>query len=327
MSSHRRSDTGNGADPLAELLSRAGARPEVDALRKARVERAVRGAWQQAVRRRRRQRWGLSLAAGLAVVAALFALRLPPSAPASVDVAVVVHLHGQVHVEAADGLRALSVGDRLRSGARLVTAAQSSIALSLERIASVRVDQSSQVQLVDPRRIELGRGGIYLDSGAAAGGIVVATPLLQAGDIGTRFMLRHDDIAGSVVAVRDGRVEVEADGRHALAGGERLQRGTGGAATRSRLPPSAAEWDWARAAGAPLAVEGRPLRALVEWYAHESGMTLQVAADDALRQRLQSPLMGDVAGLGADELLTVAAVAGAFTTRVDRERGVLHVDP
>lgn len=314
-------------DPLAEALRRAGARPAVDAACKARVEVAVRRAWQAGLRRRRRQRIGWALAAGLAAFAVLIGLHGPRGTPPPVDMAVVVHVQGNAFQEDGQGRRALSVGDRLRSGTSIVTDAQGRVALSLERIESVRLDRRTRLRLVDPRELALDDGGVYLDSGDGHGGVRVATPLLAASDVGTRFMVRHDAVAGSRVGVRDGSVDVAADAPLRLAGGEGYRLTAAGNGEREALASDASDWDWARAAAAPFAAEGKPFGDLFAWYAHEAGLRLRIAPDAALRARLEAPIHGDLSGLDPDALFAVARAAGAFAIRIDRQTKEMHIEP
>jgi len=331
MNDHSNDDlqarSGRGPDPLADLLRQAGARPQIDPLRRQRVEREVRRAWQASLRRRRQSRWAMALAACLALVALGVTWRSLPVRPPVSDVAVVVHMQGRAYELTEQGRRGLAVGERLRAGTRIETTAGARLALSIERLGSLRVDENSGLILIDDRHFDVQRGGLYLDSGNRDGGVEVSTPLLRASDIGTRFMVRHIENVSSVVAVRDGRVQVKAEGLLALNAGERLSVSNNGAPQRSALATNGSEWDWALQAAVPFGAEGRPLRELLDWYAHESGLQLRIAAGADLDQRLAAPLEGDVAGLDANELLDVARAAGPLTVRIDHAQGEMHVEP
>jgi len=313
-------------DPIIALLRQAGVRPEIDPLRRQRVEREVRRVWQEGLRRRRRRRWTLAMAACLGLMAIALLLRQLPPPPPVGDLAVVVHLQGRAFEIGSPGRRALSVGDRLATGAVIETAAGARLALSVERLASLRVDETSRLALEGPRSYSLLQGGIYLDSGDRGGDVEVRTPLLVARDVGTRFMVRHAASGESEVGVRDGSVAVRAAGTLRLDGGERLRIDQLGQQRRSTLAPHAADWDWARVAAVPFAAEGRPLAELLAWYAHEAGLRLELPSGGAALQRLQLPLQGDLAGLSADELLDIARAAGPLQLRIDRSEGVLHVE-
>jgi len=318
----------DSTDALARLLGEAGLRPEIDALRRARVERAVRTAWQAGLRRRRRQRWSIALASCAALLLLAVGVRSLLPAVTPVDVAVVVHIDGTVVADGTGGRRSLRVGDRLDAGTSIDTGVDGRLALSLTRIDSVRVDHGTRLTLADRGALQLHAGAVYLDSGRGVGGIAVHTPLLQARDIGTRFMVRHAPGGESDVAVRDGEVQVGDGGaRRVLTDGERLQLAADGHSRRSRLPPHDPAWQWARAAAIPFAADGRPLRELLQWYAHESGLRLQIDPSPRLHSRLDAALQGDLQGLDADELLQVAAAAAPVTLDVDRRNGVVHVSP
>jgi hypothetical protein len=311
-------------DPLAELLQQAGTRPAIDPLRQQRVERVVRQAWQAGLRRQRQKRWALALAACLALLAIGSTLHLLPIGTAGGDVAVVVHVQGRAHLVQPQGRRPLGVGDRLPADAVVETADRGSLVLSVERLASLRVAPASRLTLIDSRHFALHLGALYLDSDGRAGGVEVATPLLTASDVGTRFMVHHAS-GGSEVSVRDGEVRVAGAALARLAAGERLRLGADGQGQRSAIAAHAVDWDWARAAAVPFAASGRPLADLLAWYAHEAGLILQLSGGAELDRRLAAPLQGDMDGLSADELLEIARAAGPLSIRVDRQRGALHV--
>jgi hypothetical protein len=312
-------------DALARLLRAAGLRPDVDAARHARVLGQVREVWNATRRRRRRRAFALAASFAAATLLAVGVLRHRSIDVPAPDVAVVIAVRGQVEARDARGSHPVSPGDRLRAGDALVTRAGSYVALSLATIASLRLDATSELTLDSAQRFALARGGAYVDSGGLAGGIELATPLLRARDVGTRFQVRHHAASGSTVAVRDGRVAVDADGVAAVDGGERLNLAPDGTHTLQPLPSHAREWDWVRQSAAPFAAQGRPLLDLIEWYALEAGLALQIEPDAALRARLAAPLHGDLDGLSPDELLDVARAAGDFRTRIDSDSGILHV--
>lgn len=312
-------------DVVSELLRIAGARPAIDESSKQRVEQAVRMAWRNGLRRRRLHKLGYALAAGCVAIAAGVGVRQLHWATASTDVAVVVNVHGRVSIQDGAKQITLAVGDRLPEGSVIVTSKNALVALSLERIASVRLDQDTQLVLHNDRRVELRQGAVYLDSGARAGGVRVETPLFAASDTGTRFMVRHQRGGDSHVSVRDGAVEVDIGSINSLRAGEGMQVNANGQLRRIAVQSHGPDWNWTRAAAVPFAPQGRSIEEFLRWYAHETGLTLTVDPEPLLQQRLRAPLQGDLFGLTAEELLEVAAVAGAIHVGMDKKNGVMHV--
>jgi hypothetical protein len=311
-------------DALTSLLRDAGLRPPVEDWRQARVEREIERRWRAHLRQRQLRRW--SLAAVLACAAVLAGLAWRAWLPAANDLSVVLQVHGRVALQSGSESRRLSVGDRLVAGSRIRTGPGAHATLSVASLASLRIDQRSDVVLRTPTALDLRSGAVYLDSGDRAGGVSVRTPLLQALDVGTRYMVVHTPREGSVVSVRDGDVEVEAAVSTRLAPGEQLQIDTAGTLRRTTIAPYAAAWTWTRAAAIPFAAEARPIRDLLTWYAHEAGLALRLVPDPILASRIDAPLGGDLSGLSADELLDVARIAGPLTLRIDAQRGELHVE-
>lgn len=314
-------------DSVSQLLRSAGRRPEIDPAIRARVEQAANQAWRIQVARRQRRRWSLALAAGLGlfgVLAGIAQWTQHGVSPAAA-IARVERIEGAAWRLDDEGRTAFRLGDVLRTGDKLEVAGGARLALRADTGASVRIDQRSRLRIEDAALLTLETGAVYVDNEGVAGQWLVRTPLIEAHDIGTRFMVTHLSAVGSSVRVRDGLVQVEHGETSRLAGGTRIDVAADGRVSEGPDSIHGADWAWVVEAAMPPDLRGRPVIEFLRWYAHESGLVLHVDADQALALRLDAPLQGSTAGLGAVDWLQVAQLAAEFRLVTDISKGELHV--
>lgn len=278
----------------AELLERAGRRPEIPEEDLAAITATARSAWRarwgdQPLRPE--SRWfrgrGLAAVAGLAAALALAAglgwwwRSLRPGGPPPV----VAHLEavsGAVELAGA-GVEAggPAAGQPLRAGATVVTGGaagpEGRAGLRLASGTIVRLAAESRLVLVSASELELERGTVYLDTGTAApggGAVAVWTPLGTARDVGTQFMVRlvSGEAGALAVRVREGAVAVERGGATFRAGaGRELVLHRDGRVERRDAPGYGPAWEWVAAAGPAFDIEGRSVAELLEWVSRETG--------------------------------------------------------
>ena len=275
-----------GDDPVAALFHVSGSRvdPSQDVL--AELRASARSSWEEMLDRRRvRRRRILALAAGLvgAVVGGLLFLRPLLAAP----VATVVARTG----EGANGGEGW-IGRDLRPGQAVRTTEGVRLALELAGGGTLRVDGSSDVEVLGEGRFALREGALYLDSeGRPESNLVVEVDGATITDIGTRFEVRAAS-DGLAVRVRDGRVAVrDADEIVTVEAESELVRRAGRPDVRRGLAPWADEWTWVVAAAPPIPVVGRTVAEVLEQVAREGGRTLEIA-DPALAERLRETRVG-----------------------------------
>lgn len=168
----------------------------------------------------------------------------------------------------------------------------SRLALRLSSGIEVRLDADTRLRLASATEVELERGAVYVDTGAASGtGLAVRTPFGVARDVGTRFQVRLGDHEAPLrVRVRDGSVVVErgSETRLAAAGEAIVVRGDG-VMERRRASGYGPAWNWVTATAPRFELEGRTLAQLLEWVSRETGWVvryedpgLAAAADDVV---------------------------------------------
>ncbi len=302
-----------------ELIGAAGFRPAPGADRAARVRAAVEREWRAGIRARRVRRWtgaGVGMLAAAATVFVAVRSRSHTAPLPLTPIARVVAAHGGVTMEIAGGPAAVAaVGQTIAAGAIIRTDAASRAAVRVIDGGELRLDVGTVATLVDARTIQLDRGALYVDSGAAMpGSVTIRTAAGTVRDIGTRFEVRtgllqqgSDGRGGRDVRVRvrAGAVQLERAGRidRAPAATELLAHPDGTVSTKT-VDPFDAEWDWTTAAAPPFVVENATLEAFLQWAAQEGGWTIDWS--DALRQRARATVLhGAIDGMAPGEALDV----------------------
>ena len=195
-----------------------------DAVRAARVYRAVHAAWRDTTDGTRTwKRVAMAAAAVLAVAIGLSLvnrLRERAAPPAAAPIASTLFVTSEVVFQHDGQARAGRVGEGLRPGTRITTYGGRT-AIVLVNGVELRLDSNTDMTLDTEQRMSLARGALYLDSSHRTGppeavAIVARGTVIR--DIGTRYEVRVFD-QELRVRVRDGRVEVsgafgirEADG-------------------------------------------------------------------------------------------------------------------
>lgn len=324
----RAAEAGVGEREVRRLMRSAGPRPLAPPGDLAAIRAAARSEWDRMVaaqesRRGAPGRLPLALAAGLlvALVGAWWWSLRPGAGAGPRPLASVEAISG-----AGSGLAA---GDPVVVGTRLATpaVAGASLAVRLAGGESLRLDRDSAVRLAAPRRFELERGAVYVDSGAAgSGALEILTPLGAVRDVGTQFEVRIvDETPGLTVRVREGRVSWR-DRRDSIevAAGEQLTVGEDGGAERTPLAAWDAVWSWAAAAGPALDIEGRSLAEYLDWVERETGLTVTWADGDLRDLARAVVLHGDIEGLTPVESLLAILPGSSLGYRV--EGGALRIE-
>ena len=310
-------------DDLAALLRLSRGAGRVDEQRSSRVREAVHQAWAMDVRRRRRRTvrlWLAGSAAAAAVLVFLVRLWIPAlpgrddtgSARAPMDspsvVATVRFVSGDLRGRADDRADLmLRVGDAVSAGGLVATGDYGMGSLTLVDGTDLRVGRGSTLVFRGPRRIDLQRGRVYIDTGHRGNPrepIEIVAGAAVVRDIGTRFLVTLD---GSLsVGVREGRVHLAQGGTaHEATPGEHLLVSMTGVVTRSRRRPYGREWDWIVQAAPPPVVDGRTLDEFLTWVEREGGRSVQFEDIDLRESARHTVVYGSIDGLSVEDALRV----------------------
>jgi len=322
-------DTDEDED-VAELLRLAGPLSPVPEERLARLRTAAHREWRRTVNRRR---WRpVSVALGLLAAAGLFwALDLPASLlrgrGARSPAGVVSHVSGDLR----DLSPGASPGTRLGSGAGLwpgsvVATAKGKAAVDWHDGTRLRIDEDTRVQ-VEPDALVLESGGLYVETDAGRtprSAFTVTTRLGSTSHLGTRYEVRMG-AAGLRVRVREGAVRVErADEGETVSVGEELSVRNEGAVSRRRVSIHGPDWGWVTAAGPPFRMEGRSVRALLDWAAAEGGWALQFSDASVADLAASTRLHGTIEDMAPEDALAAVLPTCGLEHRLDEGRLVVR---
>src|SRR5215207_2380556 len=312
-------------DAMRQLLRQP--RPSaVDAVRTARVYRAVHAAWRDTADGTRNRRRGVAIAAAAVLVVAIGAIALTfvnwpreRGAPrTAAPIASTLFVTREVVFQHDGPPRAGRVGEGLTPGTRIETYGGRA-AIVLANGVELRLDSHTAITLDTARSMSLTRGAVYLDSSHRRGppdtvAIVVRGTVIR--DIGTRYEVRLSD-EELRVRVRDGRVEVSSafGMRQADRGGQLTV--TPSAILSGSASTSGADWDWIVRAVPPPQVEGRPLPEFLAWAEREGGRPIRFA-DPALERANRATIVyGAIERLTVEEALDVVLPSCGLARRTD----------
>lgn len=316
-------------DAIGELIRLTGPATAVPAAIETRVRAEVLDAWQRKVgivRRARRRRLVLALAAsGLLAILAWPLLRPPATPPATAGptLARVAALDGTVLLlRPGASRRPLEHGEPLRPGDRLDTGTGRA-ALRRPDGGELRLDTATGMRFAGAGEVALDHGGVYIDIGDGPP-LLVRTPLGTARDIGTRFEVRLDTTRLRV-RVRDGTVVLERAGRrHEARGGSALEVDAAGRVTRTDVAAYGAGWDWTARIAPSFPLDGATLESFLVWLGREAGWTVRYADPATEAAAKEYLLFGPpIAGLEPRQALDEVAAITGWPLRLDG--ATLHV--
>jgi ferric-dicitrate binding protein FerR (iron transport regulator) len=309
-------------DAMRELLRQP--RPLADdAVRAARVYRAVHAAWRDTADGTRHWRRGVALAAAAVLVVAIGLtlvnrLRERGTPQAAAPIASTLFVTSEVVFQHDGQARAGRVGEELTAGTRITTYGGRA-AIVLANGIELRLDSNTAITLDTQRSMSVTRGAVYLDSSHRTGppesvAIVARGTVIR--DIGTRYEVRLSD-EELRVRVRDGRVEVSSafGMREADRGGQ--LRVTSSGILSGRASTSGADWDWIMRAVGPPQLEGRPLTEFLAWAEREGGRPIRFADPAMERANAATIVYGAIEHLTVEEALDVVLPSCGLTRRTD----------
>lgn len=326
-------------EAMRTLLADAGPRPSIPDEDLAAITEAARAVW---VRRYGNPRapagskWWIGLAAAAVLAIALglawWKNTLDP-APATPLVASIEVLTGTVQMWEPGGegpvpLPPGALGRPLPAGAELETGDGGHLALRMDG-GSVRLDAGTRIRLTSKKSIDLERGAVYIDSGAAPGAMAVQAPNGLFQDIGTQFEVRIEGKgaqAATRLRVREGHVALQRpDGPVVTGVGEELILHADGRIARAQATVYGPEWDWVLQTAPRLDIEGLKVRAYLDWLGRETGWQIEFASDEVSSLADSTVLHGSIEHLSPAETPDVVLASCGLGHRVSGGTMVVFV--
>lgn len=318
------------ADEIARLLRAAGRRHGPPPGSYERTLQAARETWQMGLRRRRRVRLFVALAASTALAAvAIWRIQLPePAAP----VASIERTSGSVWIRhAADERWLPASAAALQTGSELRTDAAARAALRLADGTSLRLDHATRVEFMSARALRLATGRVYVDTGTHVGaaaparaGLHVETVAGTVWDVGTQFevMLREGVYR---IRVREGQVVASRPDGTRIRGsaGDQLLSLSGGAFERSGVDPYDPAWTWIESVAVVPPTDGQPIAVVLDWVTRETGRPIRFESQDVERRVTRAVLHGSIRDLAPLDALRVTLATLDLDYTVERDGAIL----
>lgn len=331
----------NDHDLIEALLKATGRRPAVPADRTDRVRAAARDDWRHEVARharRRRVRWGLSLAAAAVVVmvVGLGIRALQPSITPELSGIRVERVANAAWARTRSfplfrSTVALHAGSIVSWGDAVTTGADARVALRAPSGHSLRLDTDTTLRVLSDRVFALERGAVYVDvrgdRAHAETSLRIDTAVGTIEDHGTQFAVRFD--GGSLsLQVREGVVTLSAPAERSVAqAGQKLTLDASGRIMTTEDAGDGAGWSWAEAIAPMMEIEGRSLADFLDWVVRERGVRLRFADSGLAGRAPHIVLRGSIAGMTLEQAATsVLATCGA-THRWDEGALVVDAEP
>ncbi len=323
------SDRWRGAsedDAVRKLLEDAGPRPVIPEEDLRAIRDTARAEWVRrygaAPERRRPQRSWLAAAAALLGVGIGLAWWIGQRSPA------VSPTVGSV--ERVVGALPWKVGAPLEAGSVLATDGENPARLTLRMLggASVRLDAATEVKLASATMVELRRGAVYVDTGAAPRrgeevSVHAASTVFRP--TGTQFQVR---VGGrdAKLQVREGRVAVDHGTRSIVAeAGEEVVVGGDGSVVRRAGTLSGPDWAWVEESAPTFAIEGVKARDFLDWYGRESGLRVELAGAETAAVADSCVLHGSIEQLSLNDAPAVVLSSCGLGHRVSNGTLVVFV--
>jgi hypothetical protein len=309
-----------GDDDLQALLRRTGARIEPPSDVAEEVRRAVRAEWESVTNARKFGRravvFGIAASVAAVVLGLVVTLR-SISPPQPIAVAILERVAGTVTRHGVDERAApADAGRVIMTGDHVSTDGEAVAAIRIDRI-SVRLDSNTTLAVIEPGRLALRSGAIYVDAGPPGSKhqpLEIETAAGRIQHAGTQYQIRAG-VGDVTISVREGRVEVAAQGsQHTASAGDQIVISPRGEVVRGTIARHDPSWAWAARIAPPFQIENQPLTAFLQWVARETGRTLVYASPDIEIAAADTTLHGSIANLPPE----VALSAVLSTTQFER---------
>lgn len=267
------------SDTLAEIIRIAGHRESPPIEDAERIFSAAKSALDGKLRRRRsyRRNVGFALAASIAIIAvSIGTLLQPDNSPASAGqpFASIDRVIGEVEFRNGDNANWLPARQDNREpfGTSIIRTLDNGMAgILVNDTISLRLAQSTTVELLSATSLRLVSGKIYIDSDLSQSPIEVLTNAGKARDIGTKFEVKYIDKQYRL-RVRDGLVLLETESE-TLSGdpGDELTILSSGRVERRLLAANDPDWLWTESLAPVPDIDGKPVSYLLAWVERETG--------------------------------------------------------
>ena len=271
----------NQDDPVARLISQAGARQRPSVAMEAEVREVVHDEWLQTLQRERRQRaiWLSSAAAAILVVLAGWQVSSRVGSPSPIVAATLVQSRGHLIVAGRANVQPAETSTNSASNIYVgedIDTGDNSALLSLGGKANIRLASHTRLRWRATGEIVLASGKLYVDSGLQSVPLLIDTAFGRVSHLGTSYQVSRNPDHLSV-SVRDGTVQINTlhGGQMQVPARKAFKVDSQGIITQHDIESHGSEWEWADELAPRFEGNNPTLAEFLEWVAHETGHTLK----------------------------------------------------
>jgi hypothetical protein len=319
-----------------QLLAQMGSRTQPNAVQTENSKAAVKAHWQKMVQQKKQQQqkkylWALAASVLLTASLVIFNLNTVPVTTAPMQLATVSNYSGDVQIRQKidNTWHTLQANETVFSNSMFKTTDDSYVALKLTDGSEIRIADNTQLSWSE-QTITLLQGKIYHDTDDAlateVAPLTIATVNGSVQHIGTRYMVSQNgnDVA---VAVRSGSVKLTAANTQTA---EELTIEHSQLAKINQQGEVAVEpvtafdplWDWTFVAQAGFDLENKSLFQFVQWFAEQSGLTVDWQNHESQTKRVR--LQGNIKNMQPELAINTVFQSTQFNYEI--ENGVLQIN-
>jgi hypothetical protein len=331
-------DQASEEERVAKWLRTASARPMPAPAARARAKAVATERWKHRIQAgkpafpRGLQIAGLAALLVLAAIGSLVWLPGTEGPPLALAFGEVEHLQGSVRmIRAGEPDVVLAGGAPVATGA-VVTTEDGRLAISVPNGLSLRLDRYSQLRIDGAEQVTLIAGSAYVDTGRVNGSrrLRMTAPVGTIEHVGTQYQVTILGDA-TLIAVREGMLRLQRAGAdlqdesYLIPQGRLLELSPERAPLWTELTSYDTRWSWTALAAPPLEIEGRSVRAFLDWICRENGWRWAPGEGIVAGELDRILLHGSIQGMAARDALALVAAIAEIRLTLHAESGSLTV--
>jgi hypothetical protein len=313
-------------DEIEQILKMVGPRVQPDEEVRQQVFDEVHKAWlQQNTTPFYLNHW-YQLAASVLVFISIFSFGIHSNNPADYNMAKSIQIYGQIETsQDQKNWSFLDTNKTIHPGDYIRTQNNNRIMIELDNGNSFRVDENTQLQLVNRNEIHLSQGQIYVESAQQqpTSKLLIKTDIAEVNHIGTRYLvsLLKDKLN---VAVREGKVVINnKEVTNQVEHGFEASIDTTGNYQHHPISSHDKKWGWTQKIAKSFNIQDKTVAEYLQWVSNETGYEILWQSTSNKVDANKVKLSGSINGVLPIESLDVIMPTTRFNYQI---RGsVIHI--
>ena len=217
------------------------------------------------------------------------------------------------------------VNKTIHPGDYIRTKSKNRLLIELDNGNSFRVDENTQLQIVNRNEINLDHGQIYIESSQQypSSKLMILTHLAEVNHIGTRYLvsLRNDKLD---VAVRDGKVVINNDaGINEVDNGFEASLNLAGEIQQQPITSYDSKWEWTQKIAKSFNIQDKTVAEYLAWVSAETGYEIHWESTSDKVNATKVILSGSINGVSPMDSLDVILPTTRFNYQLNES--AIHI--